>query len=128
MKMASFVVRKEDVPAYEPAGAHKGTVNRRLVRGQNLELILGEIAAEGVAERHFHDPEEQALYLLKGKCLVEIEGKTQEMHPGQVAYFAPGELHKVVPIRGPIKVIVVYAPPLPEGAAAFKSVTPSKKA
>ncbi len=46
MKRASFVVRPEDVPTYAPAGAHKGTVNRRLVSGQNLELILGEIAAE----------------------------------------------------------------------------------
>jgi quercetin dioxygenase-like cupin family protein len=125
MKRVSFVVRPEDVPTYAPAGAHKGTVNRRLISGQNLELILGEIAAGGVAEPHYHDPEEQAIYLLEGKCLIEIEGKSQEMHPGQAAYFAPGQLHKVVPIGGPIRVIVVYAPPLPEGAGAFKSPTHS---
>jgi quercetin dioxygenase-like cupin family protein len=79
----------------------------------------------GVAEPHYHDPEQQVLYLLEGKCLIEIEGKSQEMHRGQAAYFAPGQLHKVVPIGGPIRVIVVYAPPLPEGAGAFKSPTHS---
>ncbi len=125
MKRASFVVGPEDVPTYAPAGAHKGTVNRRLVSGQNLELILGEIAAGGSAEPHYHDPEEQVLYLLEGKCLIEIEGKSQEMHPGEATYFAPRQLHKVVPIGGLIKVIVLYAPPLPEGAGAFKSLTPS---
>jgi quercetin dioxygenase-like cupin family protein len=126
MKKASFVVRPEDVPTYAPAAAHTGTVNRRLVRGQNVEVILGEISPGGGAEAHYHDKEEQVIYLLEGRCVVEIEGKSIEMHTGEAAYFAPGERHKIIAAFGPHKILVIYAPPLPEGASAFKLPTPLK--
>jgi quercetin dioxygenase-like cupin family protein len=120
MKRSSFVVKPADIPAYAPAGAHRGTVNRRLISGRNFELILGEMAAGGMAETHFHGPEEQAVYLLEGKCRVEIEGKSQEILPGEAVYFAPGQPHKLTPIGGPVKILVIYAPPFLRGPAPSK--------
>jgi hypothetical protein len=106
MKRVSFVVKPANIPAYAPAGAHRGTVNRRLICGGNFELILGKMAAGGVASISW--------------CRVEIEGKSQEILPGETFYFAPGQPHKLMPIGGPVKILVIYAPPFLRGPAPSK--------
>jgi len=125
MEKPGFVVRPEGLHTYCPP-RHKSTINRKLigsdtVGAKNMEVILGEVESEGLAETHYHDVAEQALYLLEGRCLVEVEGESQEMKPGDMAFFAPGKRHKVVPLGGPIKIIVVYSPPLPYVAIGFRT-------
>ena len=125
MGEAAFVVRPEELSAYSPA-AHRGTINRRLIGSEtvgarNMEVVLGEVASTGVAEAHYHDAAEQAVYLLGGRCLVEIEGESREMRPGDMAFFAPGKRHKVIPVGGPIRALVIYSPPLGDATVAFKT-------
>lgn len=125
MEKAVFVVRPGDVPTYSPA-AHRGTVNRRLigretVGASKLEVVLGEVEPGGLAETHYHDSAEQAIYLLEGECLVEVEGESYHMKPGDMAFFPPGVRHKVAPVGGPIKALVIYSPPLEDATTAFKT-------
>lgn len=125
MAEKSFVVRPEDLPIYSPP-AHIGTVNRRLigidtVGAQNFELILGNIAPEGEAQPHYHEQSEQSFYLLEGRCEVEVDGEVVEMKPGEAAFFAAGRKHRITPIGGPMKVLVIYAPPLEAQADAFRT-------
>jgi len=61
-------------------------VNRRLVgRDVNgstrVEVVLGTVEPGGVAERHTHEVE-QAMYVLDGRALVEVDG---ERLPGEAA-------------------------------------------
>ena len=125
MEKAVFVVRPEQLATYSPA-AHTGTINRKLIGSEivgakNMEVILGEIESTGLAEAHYHDVAEQAIYLLEGKCLVEVDGESDQMRPGDMAFFAPGKRHKVIPVGGPIKVLVIYSPPLGDASTAFKT-------
>lgn len=125
MEKAAFVVRPGELSTYSPA-AHAGTINRRLigsetVGAENMEVVLGEMASTGLAEAHYHDVAEQAIYLLEGKCLVEVAGESEEMRPGDMAFFAPGKQHKVIPVGGPIKALVIYSPPLGDATTAFKT-------
>ena len=125
MEKAVFVVRPEQLPSYSPA-AHVGAINRKLigtetVGAKNVEVILAEIESTGLAEAHYHDVAEQAMYLLEGKCLVEVEGDSGEMQPGDMAFFAPGRRHKIIPVGGPIRVLVIYSPPLGDAHTAFRT-------
>ena len=105
------------LPVYAPP-AHSGTRNRRLTdRGfcPGFELVLGEVAPGGEAERHRHDAEHQALYVIEGSCLVTLgDHEPVRCTPGTVVRIAPGLDHHVRnDAEVPLKVLIVYSPPLP---------------
>jgi quercetin dioxygenase-like cupin family protein len=105
-----------EIPAYSPPG-HSGTVNRRLVeRGDcgHFEMILGEIAPGGTAERHAHAVEFQAIYVLSGAAEVALGGDpARRCGPGTVIRIPPGLAHEVRSVGAePLRLIVVYSPPL----------------
>lgn len=125
MTKKRIVIKPEDVTTYNPA-AHQGTVNRRLicpetVGAKNLEIVLGMVDPSGLAEEHYHEKAEQAVYLVEGKCIVEVEGKSAEMKAGDICFFPPMKRHKVIPVGGAIKALVIYSPPLGNATVAFKT-------
>jgi len=111
-----YIVRAEDVPAYSPP-MHAGTVNRRLVgRDVNgsaqVEVVLGVLEPGGVAERHSHGAQEQAVYILEGRALVEVGDRVkEEVGPGTACFFPVGMPHRVEALT-PVRALVIYAPPL----------------
>ncbi len=117
-----YIVRPEDVPTYSPP-LHAGTVNRRLVGrdvngSQSVEVVLGVVEPGGLAERHTHEVE-QAMYVIEGRALVEVNGETQECGPGTTCFFPPGIAHRVESLGpGPLRALVIYAPPLERSTAA----------
>jgi quercetin dioxygenase-like cupin family protein len=117
-----YIVTADEVPAYVPP-LHSGTVNRRLVGrdGQGstaVEVVLGVVEVGGIAERHTHEVE-QVMYILEGRARVEVGGEARECHPGTACFFPPGVAHRVESIGpGPLRALVIYAPPLERSAAA----------
>lgn len=111
-----YIVRPEDVPPYAPP-LHAGTVNRRLVGkdvngSRHVEMILGTLEPGGVAERHSHDAQEQAMYILEGRALVEVgDDIKEEVGPGTACFFPAGVAHRFQALT-PVKALVIYAPPL----------------
>lgn len=123
--MQRIVIKPSEVQTYSPA-AHRGTVNRRLigpetVSSKNLEIVMGIVEPSGLAEEHYHEKAEQVVYLLEGKCIVEVEGQSAQMEAGDICFFPPGKKHKVVPVGGAIKALVIYSPPLENATTAFKT-------
>ena len=124
-----YIVRPEEVLAYSPP-LHAGTVNRRLVGkdvtgSQAVEVVLGVVEPGGVAERHTHEVE-QAMYILEGHALVDVAEARQEVGPGTACFFPPGVPHRVESLGpGPLKALVIYAPPLERSTAAQPLPTPS---
>ena len=114
MKRSIQVIRPEDVETYQP-DLHTGTVNRRLLRTDHLEIILGMISRGGGAQEHAHEKNEQFLYMLQGKGTVQIDGKKVTVEPGSLVYFPKGVPHggeSFVESEGPAKFLVIYSPPI----------------
>ena len=106
-----------DLPAYAPPG-HSETRNVRLVDRHfcgRFEMILGEIAPGGAAECHSHAIEHQVIYVLDGTARVRRgDAPAEDCGPGSVIRIPPEVEHEVT-VTGdtPLKLIVVYSPPLP---------------
>jgi quercetin dioxygenase-like cupin family protein len=100
------IVRPEDVDAYEPAG-HAKTTNRCLYIDDRVEIIEGLIEVGGGADRHFHEHNEQALYVLNAPELLIVH------YPRRAPHGTGGG------IADPLHLLVVYAPPLGESQNAL---------
>jgi quercetin dioxygenase-like cupin family protein len=113
---APFIESITDLPLYEPPG-HSGTRNRRLTDRDfcpGFELVLGEVAPGGEAERHHHDREHQAMVVLEGRCRVTLgDDAPRSCGPGTVVRIPPGLDHHVLNEGDvPLRVMIVYSPPL----------------
>lgn len=111
------VIRPSQLPGYSPAN-HHGTINVRLVGpetgARHMEVVLGEIVAGGNALPHAHPGLEQAVYVLEGTAVAGIDGKEQEVGPGDFMFFPEGVFHSLKVTSGRIKLLVIYAPPYGE--------------
>lgn len=110
----------DDFDKYGPPG-HSGTVNRRLVTKDfcgAFELIHGTIAPGGRAERHAHASESQVCYVLEGEMEVSFgDGAPAVCGPGAVVTIPPQVEHLIVNCGDkPLKLLVLYSPPLPPRA------------
>jgi quercetin dioxygenase-like cupin family protein len=114
------VIRPSQLPGYSPAN-HHGTTNVRLIGPENgarhMEVILGEIVEGGNALPHAHPGLEQAVYVLEGRGVSNIDGIEQEVGAGDVLFFPEGVFHSLKVTSGRILLLVIYAPPYGEDPA-----------
>jgi mannose-6-phosphate isomerase-like protein (cupin superfamily) len=100
-------VNPEAVEPYAPAG-HAKTQNRCLFVDEHMEIIEGMIERGGGAERHFHRNNEQLLYVLGGVSVPLL------------IYYPKGAPHGTGGgIAEPLKLLVIYSPPLGESQNAL---------
>ncbi len=116
---ARYFISPHEVTPYSPAN-HTGTVNRRLigpdtVGSQHLEILHGTVTPGQGALPHAHPGVDQAVYLLAGRALAQIDGQSRELGPGDAAFF-PRDMRHVFTALGtePVRVLVIYAPPYME--------------
>jgi quercetin dioxygenase-like cupin family protein len=110
----------DQLPRYAPA-RHWGTENARLVERTGTggyEMILGTMTPDGGSERHLHDTQHQAMFILEGEALVELgDAAPQRCPAGSVIRIPPGIPHRILGGgAGTLRFIVVFSPPL--GATA----------
>lgn len=114
----TLICHKDDLDAYSPPG-HGGTVNVRLFDQsfcESFEMILGQIEPGGSADKHHHDKEHQAMYVLAGLAEVTLgEEAPVSCGPGTVIKLPPKVDHHVLSVGpDPLQLIIVYSPPLPK--------------
>lgn len=100
------VVKPREMEPYKPAG-HQKTINRCLFIDDQIEVIEGHIEVGGGADRHAHERNEQALYLLNSPqpLLIHYPRRTPHGTGGGIAE--------------PLHLLVIYAPPLGESQNAL---------
>ncbi|HEX9570023.1 MAG TPA: cupin domain-containing protein [Rhodospirillales bacterium] len=108
-----------EMPTYAPPG-HSGTSNVRLIDrafAGNYELVIGTIEPGGIAGRHSHGKETQAMYVIAGAARVALGDAPPETHgPGTIFRIPPGLDHAVESLGPePLRLLIVYSPPLPRG-------------
>ncbi|HEV7418137.1 MAG TPA: cupin domain-containing protein [Tianweitania sediminis] len=120
--MIDYIVHLDELETYSPP-LHAGTENRRLVPadlGAGFEMVHGTLLPEGKAHRHHHSDEWQIFMILEGEGTVELgDDAPQSIGAGSVVRIPPKTAH-LFNVTGdrPVKLIVIYSPPL-KGAAGF---------
>lgn len=73
----------------------KSTAMAKLITGSQVELAILRFKAGEGAVVHSH-PQEQILYMLKGRMQITTGGKETTIGPGQAAHFSPDVPHGTV--------------------------------
>jgi quercetin dioxygenase-like cupin family protein len=107
-----------EMPSYSPAN-HTGTKNTRLIGprvngAKYLEIALGEIERHEGAPAHAHPDLEQAVYILEGEAMANINGVPHHVKAGEMMYFPEKVFHDIKILSEKIKMLVIYAPPYNE--------------
>jgi quercetin dioxygenase-like cupin family protein len=108
-------VSPNEVEVYSPAG-HRDTRNWRLIGPEagstHVELILGEMGPQGLAEAHAHESCDQIFYMLEGSLKVIYDGAEQILKPGDMGFIPERVPHQVVCMSEGARYLVMYAPPI----------------
>lgn len=76
--------------------------NQTLCRINDCVVRLGVV--EGEFHWHKHDEEDEFFYVVSGQFIIELEGRTVELNPGQGVSVPRGVLHKP---RAPERTIIL---------------------
>ncbi len=109
------IIRPEDLAPYQPEG-HSETVNRRLLKTDKVEIILGRMMRGGAAQGHIHKTTDQIVFILNGTGSVVKDGHIHEIGPETLLCFPAGTFHGgAVPLNRTdqlLSFLVIYSPPL----------------
>jgi len=107
-----------EMPSYSPAN-HTGTKNTRLIgprewRAKYMEIALGEIERHEGSPAHAHPDLEQAVYIIEGEAIANIDGVPHHVKAGEMMYFPAFVFHDIKILSEKIKMLVIYSPPYDE--------------
>lgn len=99
----------------EPFTTKDGSTIRSLLDLTNApvkEQSLAEatLPEGGATERHYHKMSEELYYLLEGRGVMEIDGKTREVGPGDAILIPAGAWHKIKATKA-MRFLCCCAPP-----------------
>ncbi len=83
-------------------------IGRKVINGENLELVQIFLAKDAVIPRHQHISEEMACPL-EGSAKVEVEGKEFTLHKGEVMHVPPSLPHSVVALEDSV-ILYIFSP------------------
>src|SRR3982751_1472893 len=90
-----------DVPALVAACTDKW-YNQTLSRVNDSVVRLGVV--EGEYHWHKHDDEDEFFYVVTGRLLIDLEGRTVDLMPGQGLVVPKGTMHRP---RAPVRTVIL---------------------
>src|SRR5438045_3956299 len=103
-----------DVPALVAACTDRW-YNQTLCRVNDSVVRLGVV--EGEYHWHKHDDEDEFFYVVEGQFLIELEGRTMELSPGQGFVVPKGIMHRPRASERTVILMVEGAGIMPTGDA-----------
>jgi mannose-6-phosphate isomerase-like protein (cupin superfamily) len=95
MTQAMQLVRPDALEPDVPAG-HWGMLSRFIERGEGLDVQVCEMAADGGAEPHVHDAQNQMFVVLEGTLTVRGGGDRIDVRAGEALRIPAGATHATV--------------------------------
>jgi mannose-6-phosphate isomerase-like protein (cupin superfamily) len=77
---------------------------------QNQSLAEATLPAGAATQRHYHRLAEELYFLLDGTGLMEIDGTTRPVAPGDAILIPPGAWHQITATT-PLRFLCCCAPP-----------------
>jgi mannose-6-phosphate isomerase-like protein (cupin superfamily) len=103
-----------DVPALVAACTHPW-YNQTLCRVNDSVVRLGVV--QGEYHWHKHDDEDEFFYVVGGRFLIDLEGRTVELTPGQGFVVPKGVVHRTRALERTVILMVEGAGIVPTGDA-----------
>lgn len=73
-------------------------------------LAEASLPAGGTTQRHYHGEAEEIYFILEGTALMELDGETREVGPGDGILIPPGAWHQIT-ARDDLRFLCCCAPP-----------------
>ncbi|HEY5792732.1 MAG TPA: cupin domain-containing protein [Chthoniobacterales bacterium] len=77
---------------------------------ENQSLAEARLAAGGATQRHYHKISEEFYFLLQGEGIMEIDGETRKVAPGDAILIPPGAWHQIT-AASDLQFLCCCAPP-----------------
>jgi mannose-6-phosphate isomerase-like protein (cupin superfamily) len=77
---------------------------------QNQSLAEARVSAGRATQRHYHRLAEEFYFILEGRGMMEIDGVSREVAPGDAILIPPGSWHTIVASE-PLRFLCCCAPP-----------------
>jgi len=78
---------------------------------ENQSLAEASLPIGGSTERHYHRASEEVYFILTGSGLMEIEGETREVAPGDAILIPAGAWHQITSKAEDLRFLCCCAPP-----------------
>lgn len=73
-------------------------------------LAEASLPAGGTTQRHYHGEAEEIYFILEGTALMELDGETREVGPGDGILIPPGAWHQIT-AHDDLRFLCCCAPP-----------------
>lgn len=77
---------------------------------KNQSLAEATLPVGAATERHYHMKSEELYFLLEGRGLMEVDGETRDVGPGDAILIPPGARHQITAVE-PLRFLCCCAPP-----------------
>lgn len=77
---------------------------------RNQSLAEATLPAGRATDRHHHAASEEFYFILEGRALIEIDGESREVGPGDAILIPPGSRHRIT-ARTDTRFLCCCAPP-----------------
>jgi len=115
VKLKAKIMRIEEA-FWELPPAHFDAFSKMLIHPTNADTCyfdfrLSSYQPKGYAEVHVHEVAENIYYILRGKGIVELDGKKHLVEPNMVIHIPPGVRHGIFNTGIEDLVFIVVASP-----------------
>ncbi len=77
----------------------------------NQSLAEASLPGKTATERHWHGNSEEIYFIVDGTGVMEIDGATQNVGPGDAILIPPGAWHQITASEGGLRFLCCCAPP-----------------
>lgn len=107
-------IRNRDRDAV-PFTTTDGSTIRELIHpndtsARHQSLAEATLPAGGSTERHYHGVSEELYLILEGTAVMELDGETRDVGPGDAILIPPGAWHQLTAITA-LRLLCCCAPP-----------------
>lgn len=78
---------------------------------QNQSLAEASLPPGTATQRHYHQTTEEFYFILDGNGLMEINGASQPVQPGDAILIPPGAWHQITATTSPLRFLCCCSPP-----------------
>jgi len=103
----------------QPFETKDGSTIRELMHAANQSLAEATLAPGQTTQRHYHAASEELYSMLEGSGLIEIDGETREVGPGDTVLIPAGARHRLTAGWSGVRFLCCCAPPYSHGDTYF---------